>query len=744
MTSSIPSTTLRIAAMLKEIKNLDKKLHNQLLIIILLIILLPLVILQIQQRQIFQQDAAKKAQDTNKSKNDAKQKHKDRRDKKKGGNAGSKPNVIIFLTDDQPDDTLKFMPGIRDKLGSQGVTFDNAFVTTGLCCPSRASILTGEYAHNHNVFTNRPPEGGVQAFTNSGKDKETLAVWLKQAGYQTALVGKYMNEYDKIAPYTPPGWDNFVVFDDDNGKYFDYALLDNKKREKYGKDEKDYSTDVLAKKAVNFINRAKQPFFLYFTPHAPHGVPRPAYRHEKKCDNAKLPKGPAYNENDVSDKPNWVKKLKKLSNKDIKEQEDEFSRKMCTLKAMDDAVADILKALGNKRDNTLIIFMSDNGYSFGDHRWTQKDCSYDVCVGVDMIISYPKLTNGKKSSSQFALNIDIAPTILDIAGITIPKSVDGKSLKPLLENPDTVVHESFLIETYNNENNPKGVDYAIRTKNYMYNELFSGERELYDLGKDPHELVNVAKNHQYGAVIKQLSADIKAMKENKSPPSQSNPTPTQSQAITPTSLTPTVAPTVSGDITPTSGPIAPTGASSESAELKLAIVLDGIGSGGDLVNINDSSLSNKNPDTVSKDIIIEFWDGTKRVAAGPGIVHYNSSTGKYMGSVFIGKSLMNKEYTVKVKGINYLVKKFPDTVSLQPGDTLTLPDLHLVTGDINNDNTLSILDYNLLLNCFGEGEIPDSCYDEYGIKGDLDDDAYVLEVDYNLFIREFSQIQKGD
>lgn len=437
----------------------------------------------------------------------------------------SKPNVIVFVTDDQPDGTLNYVPAIRDKLGNRGVMFTDAFVTTGLCCPSRASILTGQYAHHHGVLNNRYPNGGVRKFN----DTETLPVWLQRAGYQTALVGKYMNEYDQISPYIPPGWNSWVAFDEENGKYFDYNLTINGKRERHKDKDKDYSTHVLAKKAVNFIKRTKEPFFLYFAPHAPHGVPRPAPKDEKKCKNVNFPRTPAFNEENVSDKPGWIKKLSKLNSKEIKDQKEEFQRKMCTLKAVDDAMNDILKALGNKRDNTIIIFISDNGFSFGEHRWTQKECSYTVCVGVDMIISYPKLTPTKKTSSQFALNIDIAPTILDLAGIPIPSSVDGKSLKPLLTDQNTTIHESFLIETYNNESNPKGEDYAIRTKQYLYNELFTGERELYDYEKDPYELQNVAENPEYQTIRAELATQLQALLAT-------NPqtTPTLDLSLTPT------------------------------------------------------------------------------------------------------------------------------------------------------------------------------------------------------------------
>lgn len=456
------------------------------LIVIIAILLLPLLLWQVGQQQIFRQNAA----------------------------PGNRPNIIMIITDDQPKNTMKYLPYTERTLAKDGMTFTNAYVTTGLCCPSRASILTGQYAHNHKVFNNRPPNGGVKKFN----DKETLPVWLKREGYTTALVGKYLNGYDSIAPYIPPGWSHWVAFDDDNGKYINYKLTINKKSKSFGKDEKDYSTDVLAEEAVQFIKKTKQPFFLYFAPHTPHGVPRPAYRHENNCDKTPpIDTKPNYNENDVSDKPQWIKKLPKLSKNEIKKQQEEFDRKMCTLKALDEAVKDMIQALGNKRNDTIIIFMSDNGYVFGEHRWKQKECFYEECVAVDMIISYPKITKGKMTTNQFALNIDLAPTILELAGIKIPPSVDGSSLVPLLRGEDKTIHESFLIETYNNESNPKGQDYGIRKGQYKYQELATGEKELYDLKQDPHELNNVANNPDYKNIRDQLAIELYIGKNSGNP-----------------------------------------------------------------------------------------------------------------------------------------------------------------------------------------------------------------------------------
>lgn len=488
-------------------KNTLKKPGKKILFFLFALLLLPVIVLQAQTQQIFKQNAAE----------------------------SKKPNIVIILTDDQPDDTLKYLPAVRDKLGDNGVTFTNAYVTTGLCCPSRSSILTGQYAHNHGVITNFPPAGGIKKF----HDKETLPVWLKNGGYKTGLFGKYLNDYDQLNPYIPPGWTTWVAFDNKNGLYFDYKLNVNGKSKSYGKDEKDYSTDVLAEEAVQFIKKSKEPFFVYYAPHAPHGSPKPAPRDEKNCQKLGVPRNPAFNEDDVSDKPSWVKKLPKLSKKQIKDVDEEYDQKICTLKAVDRAVDDIIKALGNKRNNTAIIFLSDNNYSFGNHRWDKKECQYEVCVAVDMVISYPPLTKGKKVTDQFGLNIDLAPTILDLAGLPIPPSVDGKSLVPLLKDPTTKIHDTFLLETYNDNIEPPGEDYGIRNQQYKYLEASNGEKELYDMQADPNELSNLAKNPELKGVMDLLALQLYAEKKQKTgaPGNPINPTPTPEPGVDPNDFT---------------------------------------------------------------------------------------------------------------------------------------------------------------------------------------------------------------
>ncbi|MGH2726292.1 MAG: sulfatase-like hydrolase/transferase, partial [Actinomycetota bacterium] len=189
------------------------------------------------------------------------------------GVADDRPNLVLIVTDDQWTSSVEGMPAVQRLLGDHGVVFPNAFASTPLCCPARAGILTGRYAHHTGVYSNMAPHGGVTAFD----DRSTLATWLQAAGYQTSLVGKYLNGYGNLpTPGVPPGWDDWHVTATEPGRFFDYDLIENGRRVHYGSASKDYLTDVLRDRATSFIDRVDGPFFLMFTPFAPHAPATPA------------------------------------------------------------------------------------------------------------------------------------------------------------------------------------------------------------------------------------------------------------------------------------------------------------------------------------------------------------------------------------------------------------------------------------------------------------------------------------
>src|SRR5438132_12469006 len=223
--------------------------------------------------------------------------------------ARSKPSIVLILTDDQTWNSLRATPVGRRELIGHGVKFTNAFVVNSLCCPSRASILTGQYSHTTGVYANHGPHGGFEAFRPH--ERSTIATWLHSVGYRTALVGKYLNSYEQagLAGHIPPGWDRWAAFSDSNDLYYDYRLFVNGRIRHYGHSPADYSTDVLRRYAVRFIRRSRGPLFLYFAPFAPHAPFTPAPRYAGRFSNLAPYRPHNFNERDVSDKPRWLRAL---------------------------------------------------------------------------------------------------------------------------------------------------------------------------------------------------------------------------------------------------------------------------------------------------------------------------------------------------------------------------------------------------------------------------------------------------
>jgi N-acetylglucosamine-6-sulfatase len=420
----------------------------------------------------------------------------------------AKPNVVLVLTDDQSYDALAQMPFVKGR--SDWFRFNNAFFNNPLCCPSRATLLTGLYSHHTGVETN-----------NDGAkldDSSTLATWLHSAGYRTALVGKYLNDYPWTrGNFTPPGWDHWVAFKKSVG-YYNYSLNIDGTTVKHGSDPSDYSTDVLGAEAKAYVSSATQPFFLYFAPNAPHAPITPAPRDQDTYANRTISRTPNFNEADVSDKPAWVRSLPALKSGN---EMDRLRRvEYETLKAVDKTVADIFTALKDRGilDNTVVIFMTDNGYSFGEHRWKGKRCAYEECIRTPLLIRYPGGQGG--SSNALVSNVDIAPTIAEFAGVTPPKPVDGYSLVNLLTHPNATIRTTVLLRGKHDDSDSEEGDgfkppsfWGVRTTNFKYIETVeTGEVELYDLRNDSYELDNVATKPDYKDDVTRLHQKLRDLR----------------------------------------------------------------------------------------------------------------------------------------------------------------------------------------------------------------------------------------
>jgi N-acetylglucosamine-6-sulfatase len=449
------------------------------------------------------------------------------------------PNIIVIVTDDLDARSVACMRNVQTLLAEEGVTFANAFVTTPLCCPSRASILRGQYAHSHGVLNNTGDNGGFPAFYRLDDEESTVATWLQDAGYRTALAGKYLNRYPKGAAesHVPPGWDEWSAFassdEDEGGSYYSgYALNEDGRIVVYGQQPSAYSTDVLAARATDFVARtsaAGGPFFLYIAPYAPHGPSTPASRHTEAFSDLQAPRVPSFDEADVDDKPAWVQALPPLNDEQIALLDDRYRQRLRSLLAVDEMVASLVETLGaaGTLDNTYIVFTSDNGYHLGEHGIPiGKQSPYDESLRVPLIVRGPGVAAGAVVDSM-ALNIDLAPTFAELAGTSAAGFVDGRSLVPLLDgDPPAAWRHGFLVEHYGRTlpsewgtTEPVAVEEAtqdeeleeadgdevtgitpvgsppylgIRTEQYLYVEYASGERELYDMQADPYQLQNLA------------------------------------------------------------------------------------------------------------------------------------------------------------------------------------------------------------------------------------------------------------
>ena len=407
--------------------------------------------------------------------------------------AADPPNVLVVMTDDQDIETMRAMPIVDALLADEGVEFRNSFASFPLCCPSRATFLTGQYALNHGVRDVAPPAGGYGKLDHTN----TLPVWLQAAGYYTGHIGKYLNGYGTFWPAeVPPGWSEWHgSIDPWTYVMYGYRLYEGGQPVTYGGSMQagHYQTDLYSAKAEEFIRQRaplSQPFFLQvavLAPHAENGNPnpnpRPAPRHLGAYTGETLPRPPSFDEENVSDKPRFVRDRERLPASVISGLTDYYRARLASLLAVDDLVANLYGALAEtgELDNTLIIFTSDNGQLQGEHRLYGKDQVYEGSVRVPLIMRGPGIPRGVRRS-QLAANVDLAPTILDYAGARAGLRMDGISLRPLIADPMLEPGRGILLE---------GRDWTgVRTNRYVNVDYKAGDRELYDLATDPHQLDN--------------------------------------------------------------------------------------------------------------------------------------------------------------------------------------------------------------------------------------------------------------
>jgi N-acetylglucosamine-6-sulfatase len=407
----------------------------------------------------------------------------------------SRPNIVFVMTDDLDERSMEDLDGLSQLMGgTNGTTFENAYVTDPLCCPSRATILRGQYPHNHDILGNTTREGGgEQMFRNMRLDRSTVATWLKGTGYRTGYIGKYMNGYGNGELYIPPGWDEWFVLNgrpdlpnvNDNGQSITIT---------------GHPTDVFAEEASDFIRRSSakpEPFFAVVGTFAPHIPPAVAERHQGTFADTPLPQPPNFDEEIISDKPQWLQQYPRLSQEQIDALEQLYRERLRSMLSVEDLLERIIDTLDQtgELDNTYIFFTSDNGFHLGNHRLypAGKQTPYEEDIGVPLMVRGPGVPT-VDARKELVLNNDFAPTIADLAGVPTPRFVDGRSFAPLLTGSAPYASRSAFLKEgwWLTETLPQSVAptyKGVHTQKYMFTEYVdTGEHELYDLSTDPYQI----------------------------------------------------------------------------------------------------------------------------------------------------------------------------------------------------------------------------------------------------------------
>lgn len=436
--------------------------------------------------------------------------------------AVTRPNIVVIMTDDQTLESLRVMPNTRALVGDQGTTFTNAFATYPECCPSRATFLTGQYAHNHGVASSALPTGGVTKL----RADNTLPVWLDTAGYWTSFTGKYLNGYGKDSPAdVPPGWDSWWgLVDPSTYQVYGYTINKDGVLATQGSTEADYQTDVLGQHVVDVI-RARDgqadPFFIWFNPVAPHhvtnsgtgaGYPLPAPRHKGTLTGQQVPRNAGFNEADVADKPAHIRALPALTAQNEINRDTFYRMELEMLLSVDEWVAEIFEALDDTGalDDTIVVFTSDNGFLHGEHRiLSGKVHPYEQAIRVPLLVRGPGFPAGA-TRSQMVGNIDLAPTLTLAAGATPGLTADGVALQPFAQSATAGPNRSMLITV--GPGGGRRTWAGIRGNRFKYVEHSTGEKELYDLVADPHEISNKAGNPGWATIEQRMASRLAVLR----------------------------------------------------------------------------------------------------------------------------------------------------------------------------------------------------------------------------------------
>jgi len=435
--------------------------------------------------------------------------------------------VVVIMTDDQTAASLPTMPRVNNLIAGEGTKFDQMITSFPLCCPSRSTYLTGQYAHNHGVLHNNPPFGGFLELDHTN----TLPVWLQNAGYRTMHVGRYLNGYE-FRHGIPPGWTDWYASPHSSAfNYTSWKVNENGVLRSYPEPSHpgEHQTDESTRRAVQLIDSASpgdQPFFLslwYVAPHrgAPRdpddprrpGTPSPALRHRDAYAGVRMPRPPSFNEANMYDKPQVVADRPRINGEFAAGIEENWRQEIETLMGVDEGVEQIVEALrrNGELDNTLLVYMSDNGYMHGEHRaLAEKVLPYEESIRVPLVMRGPGIPRGRVDR-RLVDNVDVPATILDATDVAPGRVLDGRSLLELLADPGAEWGRDILIENGNGANGVPAYR-GIRTYRFKYVEhRTTGEYELYDLDNDPYELHSMDGFARYAKVQRDLKAALRTL-----------------------------------------------------------------------------------------------------------------------------------------------------------------------------------------------------------------------------------------
>jgi len=443
------------------------------------------------------------------------------------------PNIVVIMTDDQEDTgSVAYMPKLRALIAEQGVTFINSLVDCSLCAPSRASFFTGQAAHNTGIKANNPLDGGGwEAFKT--KEDNALPIWLKKAGYKTALVGKYINRYGQQSTWgawlawggnlvnvqfkgasignprdwVPPGWDLWYGLTGTRARYFDYQVNENGTILDFGNRPIDYSTDVLKQRAVRFIldrSGKPDPFFMLIATKAVHDEgeqPIPAPQYANMFKDLGLPMGPSFNKKKNEKEVSQAHPIDGMS---LAQLTKSYRAELQSLQSVDDLVASVVDALKQtgKLDDTVIIYTSDNGFIYGEHRLIGKSAAYEESIKVPLLMRGPGIPKNE-TRSELVNNLDVVATIAELAGASPQLVLDGRSLTGLFAGAPW--RSAILLQSpVSRVQKPSARFTGVRTATRKYVKYDNGFEQLFDLEADPHEIHNEVANPSYAGDLAML------------------------------------------------------------------------------------------------------------------------------------------------------------------------------------------------------------------------------------------------